>query len=115
MKLGEKISKLKKLKKMSQVELAAQTGISRDAISKYERDEVIPSVEYAKRIADAFGVSLDYLVSDDEQEEVLDNSILKRVKEIQQLPVQEKDKIFSVVDALVRDAKAKQAFGLTGT
>lgn len=110
MKLGEKITKLKKLKKMSQVELAEKTGISRDAISKYERDGVLPSVEYAKRIADALGVSLDYLVSDSDHEEALDNETVKRVKEIQALPPSEKDKVFSVVDALVRDYKTKLAY-----
>ena len=110
MNFGEKISKLKKAKKMSQIELAKITGISRDAISKYERGDVSPSVEYAKRIAQALGVSLDYLVSDSEQEEVLDNEAVKRVKEIQTLPPQEKDKVFSVVDALIRDFKTKQAY-----
>jgi transcriptional regulator with XRE-family HTH domain len=110
MKFGEKISKLKKTKKMSQIELAKITGISRDAISKYERGDVSPSVEYAKRIAEALGVSLDYLVSDSEQEEALDNEAVRRIKEIQGLPPQEKDKVFSVVDALIRDFKTKQAY-----
>ena len=110
MNFGEKISKLKKAKKMSQIELAKITGISRDAISKYERGDVSPSVEYAKRIAEALGVSLDYLVSDSEQEEALDNEAVRRIKEIQSLPPQEKDKVFSVVDALIRDFKTKQAY-----
>lgn len=110
MRFGEKITKLKKLKKMSQVELAEKTGISRDAISKYERGDVSPSVEYAKRIAEVLGVSLDYLVSDSEQEEALDNEAVKRIKEIQGLPDTEKDKVFSVVDALIRDFKTKQAY-----
>ena len=110
MKFGEKITKLKKLKKMSQVELAEKTGISRDAISKYERGDVLPSVEYAKRIAEALGVSLDYLVSDSEQDEALDNEAVKRIKDIQNLPKQEKDKVLSVLDALVRDFKTKQAY-----
>jgi transcriptional regulator with XRE-family HTH domain len=110
MRLGEKISKLKKAKKLSQIELAKITGISRDAISKYERGDVSPSVEYAKRIAEALGVSLDYLVSNDDQEEVLDNQAVKRIKDIQSLPTDEQDKVFSVLDALVRDFKAKQAY-----
>ena len=110
MKLGEKITKLKKIRKMSQVELAEKTGISRDAISKYERNDVSPSVEYAKRIADILGVSLDYLVSDSDQEEALDNEAVKRIKEIQSLPPNEKDKVLSVVDALIRDFKTKQAY-----
>jgi len=98
MKLGEKITKLKKLKSLSQVALAEATGISRDAISKYER------------VADALGVSLDYLMSDSDKEEVLDNDAVKRIKEIQTLPFSEKDKIYSVIDALIRDYKTKKAY-----
>jgi len=40
----------------------------------------------------------------------LDNETVKRVKEIQTLPVTEKDKIHSVIDALIRDFKTKQAY-----
>jgi len=110
MKLGEKITKLKKLKNLSQVALAEATGISRDAISKYERGDSVPSVDYAKRIADALGVSLDYLMSDSDKEDVLDNDAVKRIKEIQDLPVAEKDKIYSVIDALIRDYRTKKAY-----
>jgi hypothetical protein len=67
----------------------------------------------AKRIAEVLGVSLDYLVSDSEKEEVLDNEAVRRIKEIQQLPNGDKDKIYSVIDALIRDTKAKQSFGIT--
>lgn len=110
MKLGEKIAQLKKNKNLSQIALAEATGISRDAISKYERGDAIPSVEYAKRIADVLGVSLDFLVSEESKEELLDNEAVKRIKEIQRLPDTEKEKIYSVVDALVRDFKTKQAY-----
>jgi len=110
MKLGEKITKLKKQKKLSQVALAETTGISRDAISKYERGDSVPSVDYAKRIADALGVSLDYLVSDSDIEDVLDNDTVNRIKEIQILPDSEKDKIYSIIDALIRDYKTKKAY-----
>lgn len=95
---------------MSQIELANITGISRDAISKYERGDVLPSVEYAKRIADALGVSLDYLVSDSDKEEALDNETVKRIIEVQKLPDKEKDKVISVIDALIRDFKTRQAY-----
>ncbi len=112
MKLSEKITKLKKLKGLSQVDLAETTGISRDAISKYERGDTIPSVEYAKRIADALGVSLDYLVSDDDIEEVLNNEAVKRIKAIQKLPTVEQDKVLSVIDAYLRDFKTRQAYSI---
>jgi len=110
MSFSEKITKLKKQKKMSQIELAKITGISRDAISKYERGDVTPSVDYAKKIADALGVTIDYLVNDNDDEEILDNETVKRIKEIQQLPEIEKNKILSVVDALIRDTKTRLAY-----
>ena len=33
-------------------------------IGKYERGKAVPSIDAAKKIADAFGVSLDYLVGE---------------------------------------------------
>ena len=108
--LGEKITKLKKLKNLSQVALAEATGISRDVISKYEHGDSVPSVDYAKRIADALGVLLDYLVSDNDKEDILDNDAVKRIKAIQELPVSEKDKIYSVIYPLIRDYRTKKAY-----
>ena len=45
-----------------------------------------------------------------EQDQALDNEAVKRIIEIQNLPTTEKDKVLSVVDALVRDFKTKQAY-----
>jgi hypothetical protein len=53
------------------------------------------------------------LVSESDKEEVLDNEVVKRIKEIHLLPKDDKEKIYSVIDALVRDTKAKQAFGIS--
>lgn len=39
-------------------------GTSGVIIGKYERDEIKPSIDTASRIADALGVTLDYLVKD---------------------------------------------------
>jgi hypothetical protein len=58
------------------------------------------------------GVSLDFLTSESDKEDVWDNEAVKRIREIQLLPYDDKEKIFSVIDALIRDSKAKQAFGL---
>ena len=101
---------LRKQKEVSQVDLAEACKISRDAISKYERNDIIPSVEYAKRIADFLNVSLDYLVSEEAKEEAIDKDSLKRVKDILKLPIEEKEKIYSVIDALVRDYKTRKAY-----
>ena len=62
--IAKVIAGLRKEKGWSQTELATESGVSREIIGKYERGEAAPSIEFAKRIADAFGVSLDYLAGE---------------------------------------------------
>jgi len=112
MKLGQKITKIRKEKKLSQSDIAQAVGVSRDAISKYERGDIVPSVENAKKMADVLGISLDYLVSEDDVQEVIDNSMIQRVREIQKLSENDQNTIVNVIDAFIRDTKAKQSFGL---
>lgn len=110
MSLGQKITKIRKEKKLSQVDVASYVGVSRDAISKYERDDIIPSVENANKIAKVLGVSLDYLMSEDDNLEVIDTNMLNRMKEVQRLNIEDKDIIVRIIDAFIRDTKTKKAY-----
>ena len=110
MTLGQKITKIRKEKKLSQIDIAKVVGVSRDAISKYERDDIIPSVEVAKKIAKTLSVSLDYLVSEQENIEVVDTNMLNRMKEIQRLAIDDKETINKIIDAFIRDTKTKKAY-----
>ena len=64
METGGIITMLRKEKDWSQSVLATKSGVSREMIGKYERGEAVPSIEAAKKVADAFEVSLDYLVGE---------------------------------------------------
>ncbi len=64
METGSIITSLPKAKSWSQTELATKSGVSREMIGKYERGDAVPSMEAAKKIVDAFEVSLDYLVGE---------------------------------------------------
>ena len=44
------------------------------------------------------------------EDTVMDKDTLYRMQEVQKLPDSEKDKISSIIDAFIRDTKAKQAF-----
>lgn len=110
MTLGQKITKIRKEKKLSQVDIASYVGVSRDAISKYERDDIVPSVENAKMIAKVLGVSLDYLVSEDDSLEVVDVDMLDRMREIQRLSEDDKATVTKIIDAFIRDTKTKKAY-----
>lgn len=64
MKIDKIVADLRKERSWSQADLANKTGISLVMVGKYERGDAIPSIEVAKKIADAFEVSLDYLVGE---------------------------------------------------
>lgn len=103
------IADLRKDKGWSQTELANESGVSREIIGKYERGEAVPSVDFAKRIADAFGVSLDYLVGEG-QNAKFDKKTVKRLQDIESLKDNDKSCLLSIVDAFLRDAKTRQAY-----
>ena len=59
--LGNNISQLRRSKSMTQAELAEKVNYTDKAISKWERGESVPDGVVIKKIADIFGVSVDYL------------------------------------------------------
>jgi transcriptional regulator with XRE-family HTH domain len=69
--------------------LTKAVDTSHEMIGKYERGEATPSIEAAKKIADAFGVSLDYLVGEG-QHATYDKEMVKRLDQIEELPEEEK-------------------------
>lgn len=58
---------LRKMKQMSQEQLAEAVGVSRQTISKYETGETLPDIDKCKIMAELFDVSLDDLVNYDKQ------------------------------------------------
>lgn len=59
---------LRKMKKMSQEEIADIVGVSRQTISKWETGEALPDIEKGKKLAEIFDVSMDELMSFDSSE-----------------------------------------------
>ena len=64
MKLHEKIYYYRTLGKLSQEELAELTGVSRQAVSKWELGTATPEVSKLMALAHAFGVTTDELLSE---------------------------------------------------
>jgi transcriptional regulator with XRE-family HTH domain len=105
------ITNLRKDKGWSQTDLARESSISREILGKYERGEAVPSIDFAKRIADALGVSLDYLVGEGLNAS-FDKKNVQRLQAIEQLPEDEKKTVFALMDAFIRDTRAKQQYAL---
>ncbi len=93
----------------SQTDLADKADVSRVMIGKYERGEASPSIEAAKKIADAFEVSLDYLVGEG-QNASFDKKTLQRLEDLEQLEETKKQTLFDLMDTYIRDAKTRKAY-----
>ena len=66
MKLSEKIYTCRKKAGLSQEALAEKLGVSRQAVSKWETEEAIPELSKIPMMAKIFGVTADFLLSDEE-------------------------------------------------
>lgn len=64
MKLGEKLSKLRKANNYTQEQLADLLGVSRQSISKWEQDIAFPETDRLIQMSELFHCSLDYLLKD---------------------------------------------------
>lgn len=73
------MASLRKVRGLSQLNLAEKVGVSRQAISRWEAGVAKPTTENLKCLGELFDVSLDYLLNDDASELV--NEELKQSKE----------------------------------
>ncbi|MBQ9679159.1 MAG: helix-turn-helix transcriptional regulator [Ruminococcus sp.] len=65
--LSENIKKLRLAKGVSQVDLAEALFVSKQSISNWENDNIMPSVDMLVKIAKYFSVSTDYLLNLDDK------------------------------------------------
>lgn len=66
---GDRLRELRKGKALTQGKLGTLLGISQSAVGMYERGEREPDSTLLSRIADFFGVTIDYLYGRDPEEE----------------------------------------------
>lgn len=62
--IAKNLSLLRVEKKMTQAEVAKELNYTDKSVSKWERGEVTPPVEVLKSLCELYGVSLDYITSD---------------------------------------------------
>ncbi len=60
--LSENIRLLRQAKGLSQVDLSKELGVTKQCVSNWENDNVVPSIEMLIKIAEYFGVTTDYLL-----------------------------------------------------
>lgn len=81
--LADKIIRLRKKNGWSQEELAEKMNVSRQAVSKWEGAQTIPDLDKILQLGELFGVTTDYLLKDEIEDEEFTNdasdSIVRKI------------------------------------
>jgi transcriptional regulator with XRE-family HTH domain len=105
---GKKLKECRDAKGFSQNELAKAIEVHHSIIGKYERDEVKPSIDVVKKMAEALDTTAGYLMGESKNTMALkDQAMLKRINDINNLPEDDKKHILYALDGLIKYAKLK--------
>ena len=59
---GEMLKMMRKSRNLNQVQLAAQLNVTKQTMSNWENNNILPSIEMLVKISHYFSVSTDYLL-----------------------------------------------------
>jgi transcriptional regulator with XRE-family HTH domain len=103
---GKRLTECRKAKGLSQKELADLFNTSHTTIGKYERDEMNPSIDAAKKLAKILDTTVGYLLGENDEADLFkDPAMLKRFQDISVLPAKEKECILTTVDHFIKASK----------
>lgn len=94
---SQRLKRLRQDKHLTQAQVADRIGVTASMVSSYETDIRLPSYEVMLRIADLFGVSVDYLLGRVEQ----------RLIDISDLSDEEATVVTNMVDILSKKHQFK--------
>ena len=90
---ANKLKDLRMQHGLTQAQLAKELGIGMSTIGMYESDIRKPSFEVLTRIANYFNVSIDYLISED-----TNNNVMKLASIINSLSIEQRKQVESFIN-----------------
>ena len=107
----ERLKQLRRQRDLSQVQLAKLVGVHYNHIGRYERGESRPTADALKRLADALGVSADYLIEGTSDEAAKahfeDRELLRQFQEVERLTDEDKHLVKIFLDAFLFKRKVE--------
>jgi transcriptional regulator with XRE-family HTH domain len=108
---GKKLRECREAKGLSQKDLAKLLNTSYSVVGKYERDEMLPSIDAAKKIAKLIDTTVGYLLGEVKDMNVFkDTAMLKRLNDITALKENDKEHILYTIDHLLASVKTQAAY-----
>ncbi|MCG8384208.1 MAG: helix-turn-helix domain-containing protein [Cytophagales bacterium] len=99
MDFGTRLAEKRKEKGFTQDDLEKATGINKRLISRYEKNDTMPSIDVARKLAGALEVSLDYLTGLDYSLFINDPEMTRLLKGYEQLKDEDKHIIKKMLKA----------------
>ncbi|HEX8988228.1 MAG TPA: helix-turn-helix transcriptional regulator [Rhodocyclaceae bacterium] len=109
---GQRLAFLRKAAGFTQVELAAELGISQRMVAYYESPNATPPSNLLPSIATALGVSIDELFGRSTKRRLVkqegDSRLRRRLLAIEKLDVAEKRQVLQLIDAFIERGQLKR-------
>lgn len=105
---GKKLRECRENKGLSQSQLAKLLNTNHSIIGKYERDEVKPTVDVIKKLAEELNTTAGFLLGETQEINVFkDPAMLKRLNDIESMDNEDKNHILYVLDSFIKATKFK--------
>ncbi len=103
---GKRLADCRKTKNLSRKDLADIFNTSYTPIGKYERNEINPSIEAAKKLAKILDTTVGYLLGETKDADLFnDPKMLQRFQDIVALPENQRKSLLFNIDHFIRSAK----------
>lgn len=105
--LGQRLTRFRKERAFTQVQLAAKIGITQNLVSAYECDRLGMNAEMLARFALALDISADELLGLKQKRRAEDKPslpLLRRLKKIQDLPPFQQKTLLKTIDMFLKAA-----------
>ena len=112
MKVSKKIIELREEKGWSQKDLASRIGVHYTSIGRWEREETLPDASDLAKLAQAFGISADYLLFDNAPKDgrinINDLHLLRQFEKADLFDEGQKDILKHLIDAFILKANIER-------
>ena len=110
---AQRLKQLRMERGVSQRGFAAQAGINYVQYNRYESGERKPSADLLPKLADALGVSVDYLLEGNEENAAIadlkDRELLKLFQHVENFPDKKKEVVKSFLSEMVENQQHQEA------
>ena len=109
---GARLASLRKAAGFTQIELAAELGISQRMVAYYESPAATPPANLLPQIATALGVTIDEMFGRSAKRKLAkqegDSRLRRRLLAIEKLDVAEQRQVLQVIDAFIERGQLKR-------